>query len=261
MEGKLHSYHKRGLSIFEYYPDGRKPPSTNVLLFVGGMRDHFLHPTYVTDLAVKLTPLGWSVMHAQLSSAGTQYGMSSLDADVEQIGTAVNHVHEYVSKNVSQSSGAGPVNIVLMGHSTGCQDLLHYVLSPVPAGKTRPPVNGIILQGPVSDRDAMYLVLNTDDGKTTYATLVQHANSIPQDEQKSTILPYAESRKLMGSVPMSAYRFLSLTSPSSPTAPPTTTCSPPTSLTPISKRHSAASASRRATRSRPVPRTRRNRRC
>ena len=219
MEGKLHSYHKRGLSIFEYHPNGHQPPSTNVLLFIGGMRDHFLHPTYVTDLAFKLVPLSWSVMHAQLSSAGTQYGMSSLDVDVEQMGAAVATVKEYVASKGTASSEGGPVNIVLMGHSTGCQDLLHYVLSPVSEGRTRPPVQGIILQGPVSDRDAMYLVLDSDDGKTAYKTLLNQANAVPQDQWKSTILPFSESRKLMGSVPMSIYRFHSLVSPDSPDNP------------------------------------------
>jgi hypothetical protein len=37
-----------------------------------------------------------------------------------------------------------------MGHSTGCQDIMTYLLSDPPLT----PINGVILQAPVSDREA-----------------------------------------------------------------------------------------------------------
>jgi hypothetical protein len=39
--------------------------------------------------------------------------------------------------------------IVLMGHSTGSQDVIHYLSSTAPV----PPVEGGIMQGPASDRE------------------------------------------------------------------------------------------------------------
>jgi hypothetical protein len=49
---------------------------------------------------------------------------------------------------------AGKSTIVLMGHSTGTQDIMTYLLTPHPHPPTIA-INGAILQAPVSDRQAL----------------------------------------------------------------------------------------------------------
>lgn len=68
------------------------------------------------------------------SSAYTNFGTSSLDVDVEEM-----------SKLVALLRPSHKT-IVIMGHSTGSQDVLHYLLN-----KTG--VDGGIMQAPVSDRE------------------------------------------------------------------------------------------------------------
>ncbi|KMU71730.1 hypothetical protein CISG_00040 [Coccidioides immitis RMSCC 3703] len=64
----------------------------------------------------------------------------------------------YVRRYKGDRGHDKPGMIALMGHSTGSQDVLHYLYSPNPlqagSGLKRQPVDGAILQAPVSDRDS-----------------------------------------------------------------------------------------------------------
>lgn len=219
MDGRLHVYDpkpSRGLTLFEYKLHLQHTrPATNVLLFIGGMFDNYLQPTYTSDLARTITASGrWSMMHVQLSSAGTQFGTGSLDKDIEQIGAAVKWIRDYVGRERQGSDHA--VNVVLMGHSTGCQDAMHYLIAP----GTRPAVQGVILQAPVSDREALLdTVRSKPHLKTVYDDLVRIAEAIPDSERNWTLLPLSSTKNFWGPVPMTASRFLSLASPRSPDTP------------------------------------------
>lgn len=146
--------------------------------------------------------------------------MSSLDQDVEEIGSCVQYVRAHKRTQCSETEGM----IVIMGHSTGSQDVLHYIYSPKPL--KRPQVDGAILQAPVSDRENLLQFLKTGDGCVSseaatkiYDDLVKIAKANVASGCEETPLPQTSASKIGYDVLMSSHRFLSLTSPDSPESP------------------------------------------
>ncbi|KIX09351.1 uncharacterized protein Z518_00430 [Rhinocladiella mackenziei CBS 650.93] len=218
MDTIIHVYHpKRRLLLLEYTTHSSQTQSQppNVLLFIGGLYDNFRSPRYIDDLAALFPRDGpaqkWRVMHVQMSSAGKQFGLCDLDRDVEEISAAITYIREHVT-----CSPATPV--VLMGHSTGCQDVLHYLCSHPPA--PRPIIAGGILQAPVSDREAIIHDVNRNPStQSAWKSAMSIISSTPKDKYATTILPLHVSTPLVGPAPVNITRFLSLTSPDSPENP------------------------------------------
>ncbi|KAK5107446.1 hypothetical protein LTR62_001244 [Meristemomyces frigidus] len=144
--GTLH-YIPPNLSALE--PAKQRPTSpttpTNILLWIGGMFDTFLSVSYPLELAIHLPPT-WALLTASLGSAGSSWGTSSIAQDAHDIALIVT----YLQQQYSSAGKSG--KLVLMGHSTGCQDIMEYLTGRDAA--SRPPVQGLILQAPVSDREA-----------------------------------------------------------------------------------------------------------
>lgn len=130
--------------------------------------------------------------------------------------------------------------IVLIGHSTGSQCVLHYLYRPNPHVRISPfdpdlehedrlPLDGAIMLAPISDREAIHSVLdegmcgNTpEECRKVYEKLVAMArDALTGDERYDVILPISLTSQLgYGSdTPISARRFLSLASPDSPQSP------------------------------------------
>ncbi|KAK6210131.1 hypothetical protein QIS74_11715 [Colletotrichum tabaci] len=114
--------------------------ASNAILFIGGLGDGPHTVLYTQSLAkhLKSTGQGWSVFEIRMRSSFSGYGYSSLKNDVEDISALVRYLR-----------GIGKKKIVLMGHSTGCQDCAEYTKH------KEDPVDGFILQGPVSDRESI----------------------------------------------------------------------------------------------------------
>lgn len=214
-KGRLHRYwQERNLTLFEYLPtrsDSRRsePSKPNTLLFIGGLYDTFLSVPYVQTLADSLNKTAsWSVMEIQLSSSGLGWGVCDLDLDAEEIGKAV----EYL-RHISDDG-----SVVLMGHSTGSQDVLHYLY--YKSEHRRPSVAGAILQAPVSDREFLTMVRGRDEKvQHAYEECLRIAEK-SQIDGISPTLPIELTTQLgwpRGLV--TCHRFLSLTSPSSPSQP------------------------------------------
>lgn len=200
------------------------------MIFVGGLTDGLGTVPYVSKLAKALESTDWSVFNTLLTSSYIGFGLSSLDQDVEEIGQCVQFV-----RNLKSSQGPGKV--VIMGHSTGSQDVLHYLYAQNPLPKdpvfdvgleflTRPPVNGAIMQAPVSDREAVLHLIETaeqpNEARGAYEQLINAAKTQPwTDDKKDSILPLNLTSQLglPGNAPISARRFLSLMSPGSPEHP------------------------------------------
>lgn len=114
-----------------------------------------------------------------------------------------------------------------MGHSTGCQDSMHYMCSALAsssskssAPSTRPRISGIILQAPVSDREAILEEINRKSAVAeAYKEALDLCASTPKGLQSKVLLPWHLSYPLVGSIPMTIARFLSLASPDSPASP------------------------------------------
>ena len=222
-EGRLHRYWPaRNLTLFEYLPgshgDSRSDTITpNTLIVIGGLYDGFLSVPYVPKLAsyINLCPQ-WSLMEIQLSSSGLGWGTGDLHRDAEEIAHAVGYVRER-----SQNGPFERGSVVLVGHSTGSQNVLHYLYHK--SGQERPPIDGAILQAAVSDREGLAMMREQDPVvQRAYEECLRISLTSEADNPQGKInaLP-PEPISVFGwsRGAVSCKRFLSLASPSSPMQP------------------------------------------
>ncbi|KAH8890920.1 duf1749 domain-containing protein [Thozetella sp. PMI_491] len=184
-----------GGTAYTYELGAAATPARNALVFIGGLGDGPHTVGYVRSVGRKLaeTPsLGYSVFETRLSSAFNGFGYSSLADDVNEISALVKYLR-----------GLGKEKIVLMGHSTGCQDCMEYN---DPKHGTSP-VDGFILQGCVSDREAFGPLL----GPEMIADSLAHAEALLKEGNGDVIMP--KEKIFAGfSGPVTAYRWHSLLS-------------------------------------------------
>ncbi|KAJ5293981.1 hypothetical protein PENANT_c009G10956 [Penicillium antarcticum] len=224
--GVLHEYAPR-LVAFEFTP----PSDVNKLhslIFVGGLTDGFCTVPYVSKLAKALENTEWSVFSVLLSSSYGGWGVGSLDRDVEELGHCVRFIRDL---KASRQPGptASSAKIAIMGHSTGSQDVLHYLYSPNPTSQAplrRPELDGAILQAPASDREGLQAIIaessNPDELKKVYNDLVDFSKqNLSTKDNIDNVLPMHLTSRLSypADTPLSARRFLSLVSPESPEHP------------------------------------------
>lgn len=186
------------------------------------------------DLACALQSTEWSLFTLNLTSSYTAWGLGHLDRDTNEIAQCLRYIKEYKTEKF----GSGKV--VLMGHSTGSQCVLHYLSRPNPHTSTpafdsllehveRPPLDGAIMQAPVSDREAIQWVLKwgfcgkpPSEIRPVYEQAVALAKEMVQKESPyDTLLPLWMTSTICypSNTPISARRFLSLVSPESPHSP------------------------------------------
>jgi len=116
--------------------------------------------------------------------------------------------HEVFTDCVDDISGAvafaknlGTKEIILIGHSTGCQKSVFYL-----AKKPNSPVKGAVLLAPVSD----YAALKKDVDVASYKKALRAAQKLFKSGQPHSLLPANLWR-----VPIDAQRFISLYTPDS----------------------------------------------
>lgn len=191
--------------------------------------------SYVADVVAGLELTSWSLFSVNLTSAYQSWGFGHLDRDTDEIAQCIEHINEYKRSKF----GAGN-RIVLMGHSTGSQCVLHYLSRPNPHTSTpafdrglehvtRPVLDGGIMQAPVSDREAVQLIVKEGFLGRTPAELREVYNQLVSLAKEGvshggpwdTMLPIALTRQFgyPTNTPVSCRRFLSLVSPASPQAP------------------------------------------
>lgn len=204
----------------------QKPHS---LLFIGGLSDGLATVPYLNDIVAAVESEGWSIFSVLLSSSYNGWGLTSLDKDIGEIAMCVEYVRGYKSTQIPDQLAPGL--LVLMGHSTGSQDVLHYLYSPNPlhsTGLKRPPVDGAILQAPVSDREYTLSTLKSGTGQDSpeelskvYIQLVDMAKRQECAEGKDALLPLSMTTRIgfPEDVAITSKRFLSLVSPDSPDTP------------------------------------------
>ncbi|BBN11144.1 hypothetical protein MPTK1_5g09420 [Marchantia polymorpha subsp. ruderalis] len=127
-------------SVPKIYVAFRSGDFKKQVIFLGGLTDGLLATDYVKPLADALLDEKWSLVQPLLSSSYTGYGQSSLMQDTAEIEQLI-----YFLINEEASQG-----VMLMGHSTGCQNIVHYLRRGSSCSKA---VRGAILQAPVSDRE------------------------------------------------------------------------------------------------------------
>lgn len=94
---------------------------------------------------------------------------------------------------------------MIMGHSTGCQDCVFYFSG----SGARENVEGVVLQAPVSDREAML----QDMDKEAYEKTNKIAKEFVAEGREEDVLPRAAAGAIFGKCPITAKRWLSLASP------------------------------------------------
>ncbi|KAG5966845.1 hypothetical protein E4U58_002417 [Claviceps cyperi] len=180
----------RGACAYELGTNGA---SKNAIIFIGGLGDGPHTVPYIRTVARHLETVGkelkYSVFEIRLRSSFIGFGTSSLTNDVEDIAALVKYLR-----------GLGKEKIVLFGHSTGSQDCIEYADY---VNHSNPPVDGFIMQGPVSDREAMDLMFpNHRDSLALANEWIAQGKALdclPNDKIPQDL-----------SVPMTAYRFKSL---------------------------------------------------
>lgn len=156
----------------------------NALVLVCGIGEGFMTLEYTEKLSQALLAVNYSLVMINLSSSWYQFGFRSLASDCEEL-----EKHLTFLKTRFEFE-----KFALLGHSTGAQDALYFMRHAKPDVTCL--VNGIILQGGVSDREAM--------------TLEPFASLVPPmlDEAKKNKGDAILSDRLLGA-PITAYRYVS----------------------------------------------------
>ncbi|KAL4564632.1 hypothetical protein LXL04_028699 [Taraxacum kok-saghyz] len=156
------------------------------VVFIGGLTDGFLATEYLEPLAIALDKEKWSLVQFLLSSSYTGYGISSLKEDASELDQLINYL---INKEDSEG-------VVLLGHSTGCQDIVHYMRTNAACSRA---VRAAILQAPVSDREFRATLPET-------AGMIDLASKLLSEGRGSDLMP----REANPDAPITAYRFHSL---------------------------------------------------
>jgi pimeloyl-ACP methyl ester carboxylesterase len=187
----------------------RPPPPKNALVFIGGLGDGPHTVPYPRRLADRLAALPepdrrYAVFEARLSSAFAGFGTASLAQDARELAALVRYL---------RGSARGARKVVLMGHSTGCQDCLAYAAAVregggagAGAGEEGVGVDGLILQGPVSDREAIGM---EEDAGEVRASL-EVAEGLVKDGKGGVVMASEVMPAGWRNGPVTAYRWASL---------------------------------------------------
>lgn len=196
----VHKYYKNLIAL--EHPTRSGTPHDNLVIFIGGLTDGITTVPYVKPLADKLDTDGWGVAEILTTSSYIGWGTGSLERDVTEIEAAVS----YFRTKLSVGGLSDKKKIVLLGHSTGCQDIMYYLSR----GKyeTRTAVDGAILQAGVSDRDAT--VLNI--GEARWKETLEDAQKLVDAGKGDQVMSPAHS-KIMHGTPVSASRYLAVNAP------------------------------------------------
>ncbi|KAK8579421.1 hypothetical protein V6N13_142631 [Hibiscus sabdariffa] len=156
------------------------------VIFIGGLTDGFLATEYLEPLAIALDNEKWSLVQLLMSSSYNGYGTSSLQQDAMELDQLISYL---INKENSEG-------VVLLGHSTGCQDIVHYMRTNVACSRA---VRAAILQAPVSDREYRATLPGT-------AAMIDLASSMIKEGRDSDLMPKEADQ----SAPITAYRYYSL---------------------------------------------------
>ncbi|XP_078435944.1 alpha/beta-Hydrolases superfamily protein [Wolffia australiana] len=156
------------------------------VIFIGGLGEGYLATQYLEPLSVALEKENWSLVQPLLSSSYSGYGISSLKQDSSELDQLISYL---INKENSEG-------VVLLGHSTGCQDIVYYMRSNSACSKA---VRGAILQAPVSDREYRATLPET-------AAMIDLALTMINEDKAQELMP----RNAEPDAPITAYRYHSL---------------------------------------------------
>jgi pimeloyl-ACP methyl ester carboxylesterase len=136
-QGILFQYSGKTLVAFESNPDCPKK-----CILMGGLSDGLIPTPYTKLLEEKA--IGWSLVQPILSSSYLGFGYCDLDRDVEELSLLIRYLRIHHKAQ----------HIALVGHSTGCQISVHFLLKQDLDPSIANLIRIVGLQAPVSDREA-----------------------------------------------------------------------------------------------------------
>ncbi|KAK0642862.1 hypothetical protein B0T16DRAFT_414862 [Cercophora newfieldiana] len=231
--GILHHYTETQVAY--EFTSATNPSQPHSVLFLGGLGDGLATTSYVADVVQGLQPTEWSIFSLTLTSSYQGWGFGHLDRDTDEIAQCIRYIQGY-----KKDKFGSPGKIVVFGHSTGSQCVIHYLSRPNPHTGSptfdpylehclRPVLDGAIMQAPVSDREAiLYIMRDGFLGRTpeelreTYDKLIALAKEgVERGGPFDTMLPITLTSQFGYSpnTPVSCRRFLSLVSPGTPSQP------------------------------------------
>ena len=172
------------------------PSARNALVYITGLSGgpHAIDLGHIDEALRKASgTVSYSVWEFRMRSSYTGFGYSSLANDAEDTASFVRYLRDDLGKQ----------RVVLMGHSTGCQDCMIYGSGD--RDPDSPAVDGYILLAPVSDREMASLITQPDELERSVKT----ARDMIDRGQEQEIMPKGSIPAVFYS-PVTAYRWYSL---------------------------------------------------
>eukprot|EP00559_Dactyliosolen_fragilissimus_P001136 CAMPEP_0184861362 /NCGR_PEP_ID=MMETSP0580-20130426/6065_1 /TAXON_ID=1118495 /ORGANISM="Dactyliosolen fragilissimus" /LENGTH=381 /DNA_ID=CAMNT_0027358835 /DNA_START=379 /DNA_END=1524 /DNA_ORIENTATION=+ len=170
----------------DQYNGYKKKLNTKKCILIGGLSDGLIPTPYSKQLECACHENGWSLIQLVLSSSYLGFGNGSLERDTQEINKLMTYLHHH----------RGGEEFALVGHSTGCQNSVHFLKHGDNEYIRRTKL--VVLQAPVSDREGAML-------ESSYNSNIKHARSLVDNQKGDEMMP----RKAFWS-PITAQRFLSL---------------------------------------------------
>ncbi|KAJ3292159.1 hypothetical protein HK104_005533 [Borealophlyctis nickersoniae] len=186
MEGTIFKYDPTSNHIAIQYNNNLK----NTAILIPGQGEGPNSLPYTPLLTQTLAALGFSLLQYTSASSYAQYGTSSLNADTRSLDAVISHLQQ------NTEGGADGRKIILIGHSTGAQGVVHYLTH----GTNKGVVRAGILQGPVSDVE--YAMWKDLEGVKRWGKV---AGELLEAGKGDEVLPREAYE-----VPITAYRYNSL---------------------------------------------------
>ncbi|KAI7959737.1 hypothetical protein MJO29_004805 [Puccinia striiformis f. sp. tritici] len=173
----------------------------STVIFIGGLGDGLCAVPYIELLATSLEEVNFSLTQVLLSSCYAGFGFGSIEKDAQEIRKLLQYLRTI-----------GKSQFILLGHSTGCQDIIQLFKTQTDSSNSNSldGILAIILQAPVSDREYIVETL----GEETYDKSLQEAQKLVEAGQGNAAVPSEYSDMFSGGrCAISATRWLSLAKP------------------------------------------------
>ena len=191
MDGTLIRYgpkaaHVAFITKSNYVPAGPK----RAFVAVGGLSCGLLFAKYLHPLCDALCQKGYDFVQPLLSSSLTGWGCVGISNDADEL--------QMLLRKLRQLYGYD--DVVILGHSTGCQDAVMYARKCC-VDPQSPRLSAVILQGPVSDREFLRMFPTTEE------RIQLCKDMIARGEQRNVAFVFEE---FGDRVPITAERWLNL---------------------------------------------------
>ena len=166
----------------------KEKKKTRKCILLGGLSDGLCPVPYTQDLEIACKESNWSLVQPILSSSYTGFGHGSLKRDCQELEELMDYLMKYRDAE----------EFALIGHSTGCQNAVHFLESASDTFTSR--LKLVALQAPVSDREA-----TTVHPPENYSDLMKSARLLVKEGKGQEMMPRSAFW-----APITAQRFLDL---------------------------------------------------